>query len=198
MFFAFEGFVEGVAAEIARADEICRRLGGLSMPESETQHFWDTRHESAERWSKQMAEDPVSLASPDRGRRNTSVYLNVSLPPTTIATYRERACRELAPCRLALQSAGLWGMPEMFSIRFQHLAPEDPRARDELDYAADYGMRLAQELGGSMEYCHGVGIALAHLMDTELGIGGNEALRRLKTALDPHGLLNPGKLGLNP
>jgi FAD/FMN-containing dehydrogenase len=87
-------------------------------------------------------------------------------------------------------------MPEMFSIRFQHLEPEDPRAREELDRAADYGLRLAQELGGSMEYCHGVGLTLAHLMDSELG-AGFAALQRIKHALDPQGLLNPGKLALN-
>jgi alkyldihydroxyacetonephosphate synthase len=46
-----------------------------------------------------------------------------------------------------------------------------------------------------MEYCHGVGLRLAHLMASELG-AGLEALRRIKGALDPDGILNPGKLGL--
>jgi FAD/FMN-containing dehydrogenase len=196
MFFAFEGFAEAVAAEVARADVICRRLDGMPLPESETQDFWDRRHESADRWLKQMAEDPAVLASPNRGQRRSSVYLNVSLSPSAIAVYRERACRDLASSRLALRSAGLWGMPELFSIRFEHLEPDDPRARGELDQAADYGMRLAQELGGSMEYCHGVGLTLAHLMDAELG-AGFAALGRIKQALDPQGLLNPGKLALN-
>jgi FAD/FMN-containing dehydrogenase len=47
-----------------------------------------------------------------------------------------------------------------------------------------------------MEYCHGVGLTLAHLMDSELG-AGLVALRQIKQALDPQGLLNPGKLALN-
>jgi FAD/FMN-containing dehydrogenase len=46
-----------------------------------------------------------------------------------------------------------------------------------------------------MEYCHGVGLRLAHMMESEWG-AGLQALRRLKQALDPQGLLNPGKLGL--
>ena len=46
-----------------------------------------------------------------------------------------------------------------------------------------------------MEYCHGVGLRLAHLMEAELG-AGLDALRRIKTAVDPDGILNPGKLGL--
>jgi alkyldihydroxyacetonephosphate synthase len=47
-----------------------------------------------------------------------------------------------------------------------------------------------------MEYCHGVGLSLAHLMPSELGSGFG-LLQRVKEALDPQGLLNPGKLALN-
>jgi len=111
--------------------------------------------------------------------------------------YRDRACRELAPRRMALRSAAIWGMPELFSIRFEHAAPDAPNARVDLEEAADYGMRLAQELGGSMEYCHGVGLTLAHLMEAELGAGFT-TLRQIKDAMDPQGILNPGKLALNP
>jgi FAD/FMN-containing dehydrogenase len=46
-----------------------------------------------------------------------------------------------------------------------------------------------------MEYVHGAGIRLAHLMEREQG-AGLAVLARLKTALDPDGVLNPGKLGL--
>jgi alkyldihydroxyacetonephosphate synthase len=46
-----------------------------------------------------------------------------------------------------------------------------------------------------MEYCHGVGLKLAHLMETELGAGLG-VLRDIKRVLDPEGLLNPGKLGV--
>jgi D-lactate dehydrogenase (cytochrome) len=52
-----------------------------------------------------------------------------------------------------------------------------------------------QDLGGSMEYCHGAGLRLAHLMEREHG-PGLDVMRRLKAALDPNGILNPGKLGL--
>jgi FAD/FMN-containing dehydrogenase len=46
-----------------------------------------------------------------------------------------------------------------------------------------------------MEYVHGVGVKLAHLVGEELG-AGTDVLRRIKDALDPRGILNPGKLGL--
>jgi FAD/FMN-containing dehydrogenase len=50
-------------------------------------------------------------------------------------------------------------------------------------------------MGGSMEYCHGVGVRLAHLLERELGTG-TKILGALKRSLDPNNVLNPGKLGL--
>ena len=47
-----------------------------------------------------------------------------------------------------------------------------------------------------MEYCHGVGVRLAPLMISEHGTG-LDLLRRLKHCLDPHSILNPGKLALD-
>jgi FAD/FMN-containing dehydrogenase len=193
MFLAFEGFDEEVEVQRARADRICLRAGGQPFSQGEVRAFWDTRHESAERWLRQKQEDPQSLIN--RLRRWTSAYVNVTLPASAIQPYRERAAVELAPYRLAVKASGLWGMPELYSVRFEHLAPDAPRAPDELDEGTDLGLRIAQELGGSMEYCHGVGLRLAHLMESELG-SGLDTLRQLKRTLDPDGLLNPGKLGL--
>ena len=59
----------------------------------------------------------------------------------------------------------------------------------------DEVLTLAQEMGGTMEYCHGVGIKLAHLMEREMG-AGITVFRRLKGTLDPNNILNPGKLGI--
>jgi FAD/FMN-containing dehydrogenase len=164
------------------------------MVNGEAQRFWDTRHSSADRWVKQRAEDPESLRRRGAWRTSTT-YINVTLLPSLIQEYRERAARELAPLHLAVKDSGIWGIPELFSVRFQHLDPTSPSAPDEVEEGMDRGLALAHELGGSMEYCHGVGLRLAHMMAAELG-EGLEALRRIKRALDPDWLMNPGKLAL--
>jgi FAD/FMN-containing dehydrogenase len=166
------------------------------MPDHEgAQEFWDHRHDSAFRWLEQLRTDPNALSTNRAIRRTTSTYINVCLPASQVQRYRERAAAELAPYRLVVKDAGLWGVPELLSVRFEHQEPDAPEAPFELDTGTDLGLRLAHELGGSMEYCHGVGLRLAHLMDSEWG-AGLETLRRVKRALDPQGLLNPGKLGL--
>jgi FAD/FMN-containing dehydrogenase len=193
MYLALEGFREDVEAQVQRVAAICQARGAEAMQAGQAQAFWDVRHEPAERYLRQRAEDPEALAHTQR--RRTSGYVNVALPVSAIQPYRRRAAEELAPYRLALKESGIWGMPELFSVRFEHQAPSDPRVADEVEAGTDLGLRIAQELGGSMEYCHGVGLRLAHLMGGEPGMA-QELLRRVKRALDPQGLLNPGKLGL--
>jgi alkyldihydroxyacetonephosphate synthase len=57
-------------------------------------------------------------------------------------------------------------------------------------------MAAAAETGASIAHHHGAGLARAPYMARELGEGGLEVLRRLKAALDPGGVANPGKWGL--
>ena len=52
---------------------------------------------------------------------------------------------------------------------------------------------LAQ--GGALRHHHGVGLNRARFMRSALG-GGFDVLAAAKQALDPRGILNPGKLGL--
>ena len=59
----------------------------------------------------------------------------------------------------------------------------------------DAGQRAALAAGANLAHHHGVGLNRARFMDEALG-SGLDVLRSLKASLDPHGILNPGKLGL--
>ena len=60
----------------------------------------------------------------------------------------------------------------------------------------DAGTRAVLAHGGSLSHHHGVGLNRARFVPEALD-GGFDVLAALKSALDPHGILNPGKLGLD-
>ena len=59
----------------------------------------------------------------------------------------------------------------------------------------DAGTRAALARGASLSHHHGVGVNRSAFVAEALG-GGLGVLRAMKHALDPAGILNPGKLGL--
>lgn len=64
---------------------------------------------------------------------------------------------------------------------------------DEVWAAADEVFRAALELGGTLTGEHGVGLLKRRWLDQELGPDLLDVHHDIKRALDPHGILNPGK-----
>ena len=195
LYLAFEGFSQGVDAQYSRASDICHTLGGRDGDQQEAKIFWDTRHASADRYRQQVLES----SDPGKARRRSlgykMDYLHVALPVSQVLEYRRRCQKILADHRVVVREWSLWGRPEFLS--FLIVEGEGAKEPNSVPMAVtvDEVLTLAQEMGGTMEYCHGVGIKLAHLMDREMG-AGMAVLRRLKGALDPNNILNPGKLGI--
>ena len=94
-----------------------------------------------------------------------------------------------------MREYSLWTQPELFSMMLVDVAMEERGEPGQLARTSDEVLSLAQDMGGSMEYVHGVGTKLVHLAPRELG-SGLEVLRSIKSALDPNNIMNPGKLGL--
>lgn len=65
------------------------------------------------------------------------------------------------------------------------------------DAAWDAGQRACLAAGGTLSHHHGVGLLRVPWLPLELGEVGMDVLASVKSALDPKGLLNPGKLGLD-
>ncbi len=74
---------------------------------------------------------------------------------------------------------------------------DEARALERYDAAWDAGARAAIAAGGTMSHHHGVGLLRAPYLPEELGEVGFDVLTAVKRALDPKGVLNPGKLGLD-
>jgi len=73
--------------------------------------------------------------------------------------------------------------------------PADGDARKRAEAAFDEIFHAAMNLGGTITGEHGVGAAKRPWLAARLGDDQMALLRRIKTAFDPAGILNPGKTG---
>lgn len=195
LYLGFEGFREATVASAARASGICEAGGGAPMPPEAPARFWEQRHAAADRFVQRRAGQVAE--SFFRVARNVRFdFVHVALPASSVRDYWERAQAVCAASGVRIVEAGLWTGPELFSLALLKAGRSARDVNDGLVATVDALLLLAHEFDGSMEYCHGVGSRLAHLMEAEHGATGLAALRSVKRALDPNGVVNPGKLGV--
>lgn len=191
LYLVFEGNAEIVEAEAKLAAKICSSGGGKSIPREEPEEFWHERHEIARRFMRNRRQRR------ERGRDGSyRDWIHVALPPSRVLAFRRAAQEIIHRRRVRLQESGLWVQPELFSMRLGADEQETPNAQLMLEETIEELLRLVQEMGGSMEYTHGVGVKLAPLMAEEHGYG-LEVMKQIKRLLDPHNIMNPGKMALS-
>jgi alkyldihydroxyacetonephosphate synthase len=194
LYLGFEGMRERTIAEAARALSLCLARGASALPQAEAERFWRERHAVARRFLSNRRER--------RERGKDGVYrdwIHVALPASKVLPFRKAAIEIIERRGVRLHESGLWIQPELFSMPLtiegdaHHNDGRD--AQWVLEDTVEELLRLVQQMGGSMEYTHGVGVKLAPLMAAELGYG-LEILRQIKKALDPNDIMNPGKMAL--
>ena len=109
--------------------------------------------------------------------------------------YRRRSETILAEHGAKVVEYALWSRPELFSMMVVPSRSNGAGYRDRLGEGVARVLELAQDMGGVMEYCHGTGVKLNHLLARERGTS-QEVIQSIKRALDPANIMNPGKLGL--
>jgi FAD/FMN-containing dehydrogenase len=153
-------------------------------------NFWRDRHVIARRFMNNRRQR--------RERGQDGIFrdwIHVALPASKVLPFRTAARDIIEKHGVRLQESGLWVQPELFSMRLGAEEGKIPNPQLALEETVEELLRLAQKLGGSMEYTHGVGVKLAPLMAEEHGYG-LEVMRQIKRSLDPNAIMNPGKMGL--
>jgi alkyldihydroxyacetonephosphate synthase len=190
LYLGFEGNHEVVELEHRRARAICERNGARLLERGEADSFWRDRHVIGRRFAENRRQR--------RERGRDGVYrdwIHVALPASKVLRFRSKARGLISRRGVQLQESGLWVHPELFSMRVAIEDKGSGTAQVVLQTTIDELLALAQEMGGSMEYTHGVGVKLASSMAAEHGYG-LEIMRQIKRMLDPNIVLNPGKSGL--
>ena len=160
---------DGLVEDAALADSDAQRLA-----------IWKLREEHAE----------------GQKREGASVKNDVSVPVSRVADLIEQAS---AACRALI--------PGIRPVPFGHLGDgnihfnlEQPADMDAAAFLAqdhaimDTVNAVVRELGGSFSAEHGVGQLKPYMMPDWRGGAELDAMRRIKAALDPLGIMNPGKV----
>ncbi|MEJ7628641.1 MAG: FAD-linked oxidase C-terminal domain-containing protein [Nocardioidaceae bacterium] len=148
-----------------------------------------------------IADDPAEGELLLKGRREvltamerlgTTMIDDVCVPRTSLAELVERVQQVSAECGLVIGIVGHAGDGNFHpTVVFDGDDAEQVAAAQ---HAFDEIMEISLELGGTITGEHGVGLLKMRLLERELGPLSLDVHRRLKKALDPDSILNPGKV----
>jgi glycolate oxidase len=182
LIFGQDGGPEGVARDVTRIAEACEAEGALEVVVAEAGPESDRILEARR----------ATLPSLSRLGRVTLLE-DATVPRSQIAAMVERIEAAGARHGLRIGTFGHAGDGNLHPTVVLADAGDDAVAR--AHRAFDDIFNAAIELGGTITGEHGVGLAKLPYLERRLGAEHVALLRRIKSAFDPQGLLNPGKLG---
>ena len=183
VFFEFHGSEADVEANGAMVQEISRGLGGTSFEyarrQDERTRLWKARHDAY----------PAILALRPGCHGLTS---DVCVPVSRLAQ-----C--IAETRDDMQGATIpWGIVgHVGDGNFHAVFMIDPASEAELAEAEAINERIVRRaiaMEGTCTGEHGIGMGKIGFLREEFGAAGVAAMRAVKAALDPQGIMNPGKV----
>ena len=184
----FEGETGLATAEREGLLEICRQHGARELDPGLAEHWWEHRYD--------FYRPPFYPELP----QVWGTFDIVAPYKTLMAAYdalQESVARPYAKYGLQLRTHFShwypWGA--MYYARFVMPDPGEDAVEIHEQIWND-GMKAIIAAGGLINDHHGVGIKLAPWMRAQHG-GGLDILRSIKAALDPSGIMNPGKLALD-
>jgi D-lactate dehydrogenase (cytochrome) len=183
LFLEFHGTPAEVTAQAEEVAALAKENGGgdfaWATSEDERRELWAARHQAYE----------ASLAL----RPGSKGYItDVCVPISELA-------RSITQARAEVDAAGLVApiVGHVGDGNFHVCFLVDPDDAAELAQVHGLAERLAERAiaaGGTCTGEHGVGYGKSGLLPLEHGEAGVDLMRRVKSALDPDGMMNPGKV----
>jgi len=186
LFLEFHGTEAGVKEQAEAVEGIAKEMGGLGFAwaaDQETRNkLWTARHNA---YYAAIASQPNS-----RG-----VTTDVCVPISRLAEAILGAKEDIAESGLSAPMVGHVGDGNFHTVIL--VDQDDPTALDRA-WALDRKIvARGLALGGTCSGEHGVGMGKAEFLEQEHGTEALAVMRSIKNALDPKGILNPGKIFRN-
>jgi glycolate oxidase len=175
-----DGFEESVARQARTVEAFCREHGALDVAVARTQE------ESDQLW-KGRRMGTVALMRQGRRRISHDATVPASRIPELVARTHEVA-RQYGLRVVILGHAGDGNMHPIFFLETgsdEEMQRFHEASRDLFEFTVSCGGTLSGE--------HGVGLEKLPFMDLQVDAVGMRVMRSIKRALDPNGILNPGK-----
>lgn len=182
LFLEFHGTHAGVKEQAETMLELCQEFGGSDFAwatkEEERQALWQARHDAA--YAAKALRPGMEFLATD-----------ICVPISQLAECIEATQADVAESGLIAPLLGHVG-----DGNFHLVVAVDRHSEQELETLAAFNRRLIERAlaaGGTCTGEHGIGIGKRAYMEAEHGEGW-AVMRAIKAALDPLGIMNPGKL----
>lgn len=183
VFFEFHGTEDEVTAHGQVVQEVCRSLGGSSFQyarrQEERRRLWKARHDAY----------PALVALRPGGRGLTT---DVCVPVSRLAQCVAESIEDMKAATMPWGIVGHAGDGN-FHVAFV-LDPDSPEEVEEAEGFNERMIERALAMEGTCTGEHGIGIGKRRFLEAEHGVAGVAAMRAVKAALDPLGIMNPGKV----
>ncbi|OJJ02283.1 hypothetical protein ASPVEDRAFT_41774 [Aspergillus versicolor CBS 583.65] len=182
--FKFSGPAQSVAADITRVEKISSEGGGsafeFAKSEQEMHNLWSARKEAVWAMSSQRPEGTKMWS--------TDVAVPLSRMPEIIdLSKQESGALGLFSSVLGHVGDGNFHQTVMYD-------PSDPAQTQAVRECVQKMVHRAVDMEGTVSGEHGIGLGKKECLLEELGPETISVMRTLKQSLDPHFLLNPGKI----
>ena len=183
LFFEFHGSPEGAADQARRVGEIVRRLGsddyGWSADGDERATLWNARYNAF--WAIQAMEPTKRI-----------IVTDVCVPVSRFGECIAATKRDLDASDLNGPILGHAGDGNFHALVLVDL--DDPGEVERGKAFVERLVNRALAMGGTCTGEHGIGQGKRKFMQAEHGQAAWDTMRRIKQALDPLGIMNPGKV----
>jgi alkyldihydroxyacetonephosphate synthase len=174
-----------------RADAAVALAGGAPGNDTLVAHWWGHRNDAVAEYRKLMTGEgllgPHALVDTMEVAGTWSVLRDLYHSMKEVLS--ERA--QLSGCHLS----HVYPDGACLYFTMASMCESDAAARTLLGEWWDAGMTACLDAGGSISHHHGIGRVRARYLGRELG-EWMHVLSAVKGALDPHGIMNPGAMGL--